>query len=125
MRLPYGGGNTRCPSADGKADCRIGTDRPWQTVGFVLLVTVVVLLLTLVCVGTTMTEVVSERRREIGLKKALGATNRNIAGEFFGESCMLGFIGGIIGTGCGYLLLLPSESMFLAGVLKFHFPSRL
>ena len=68
----------------------------------VLLVTVVVLLLTLVCVGTTMTEVVSERRREIGLKKALGATNKNIAAEFFGESCMLGFIGGLIGTGCGY-----------------------
>ncbi|MFQ7108980.1 MAG: FtsX-like permease family protein [Dialister invisus] len=59
------------------------------------------------------------------MKKALGATNRNIAGEFFGESCMLGFIGGIIGTGCGYLLHLPSESMFLAGVLKFHFPLRL
>lgn len=72
----------------------------------VLLVTVIVLLLTLVCVGTTMTEVVSERRKEIGLKKALGATNRHIAGEFFGESCMLGLIGGIIGTGCGYLFAL-------------------
>ena len=69
----------------------------------VLLVTVVVLLLTLVCVGTTMTEVVSERRREIGLKKALGADNRNIAAEFFGESCMLGLLGGILGTVCGYL----------------------
>ncbi len=69
----------------------------------VLLVTVVVLLLTLVCVGTTMTEVVSERRKEIGLKKALGADNRNIAAEFFGESCMLGLLGGILGTVCGYL----------------------
>lgn len=69
----------------------------------VLLVTVVVLLLTLVCVGTTMTEVVSERRKEIGLKKALGADNRNIAAEFFGESCMLGLLGGLLGTVCGYL----------------------
>ena len=69
----------------------------------VLLVTIVVLLLTLVCVGTTMTEVVSERRKEIGLKKALGADNRNIAAEFFGESCMLGLLGGILGTVCGYL----------------------
>ena len=49
----------------------------------VLLVTIVVLLLTLVCVGTTMTEVVSERRKEIGLKKALGADNFHIAVEFF------------------------------------------
>lgn len=69
----------------------------------VLLVTIVVLLLTLVCVGTTMTEVVSERRKEIGLKKALGADNFHIAVEFFGESCMLGLIGGIIGSGAGYL----------------------
>lgn len=69
----------------------------------VLLVTIVVLLLTLICVGTTMTEVVQERRKEIGLKKALGATNINIAGEFFGESCMLGFIGGLIGIGGGYV----------------------
>lgn len=68
----------------------------------VLLVTLVVLMLTLVCVGTTMTEVVSERRKEIGLKKALGAKNKNIAMEFFGESCMLGLIGGIIGIFCGY-----------------------
>ena len=68
----------------------------------VFLVTIVVLLLTLVCVGTTMTEVVSERRKEIGLKKALGAKNKNIAMEFFGESCMLGLIGGLMGTVCGY-----------------------
>lgn len=52
----------------------------------VLLVTLVVLLLTLVCVGTTMTEVVSERRKEIGLKKALGASNKNIAFEFWAKA---------------------------------------
>lgn len=69
----------------------------------VLLVTLVVLLLTLVCVGTTMTEVVSERRKEIGLKKALGASNKNIAFEFLGESGMLGLFGGIVGTACGYI----------------------
>lgn len=69
----------------------------------VLLVTLVVLLLTLVCVGTTMTEVVSERRKEIGLKKALGASNKNIAIEFLGESGMLGLFGGITGTIFGYV----------------------
>lgn len=69
----------------------------------VLLVTLVVLLLTLVCVGTTMTEVVSERRKEIGLKKALGASNKNIALEFLGESGMLGLFGGITGTIFGYV----------------------
>ncbi len=69
----------------------------------VLLVTVVVLLLTLICVATTMMAVVTERRREIGLKKALGAENSNIICEFLGEGCVLGFFGGILGTGLGYL----------------------
>lgn len=69
----------------------------------VLIVTLVVLLLTLVCVGTTMTEVVSERRKEIGLKKALGADNRDVVCDFIGESCLLGLFGGVLGAFFGYL----------------------
>ena len=56
----------------------------------VLLVTIVVLMLTMICVTTTMMAVVTERRKEIGLKKALGASNKNIVIEFFGEGCVLG-----------------------------------
>lgn len=41
----------------------------------VLIVTAVVLILTLICVSTTMMAVVTERRKEIGLKKALGAAS--------------------------------------------------
>ena len=56
----------------------------------VLIVTIVVLVLT-------------ERRKEIGLKKALGADNRHIVAEFFGEGCLLGALGGVLGSGFGYL----------------------
>ena len=69
----------------------------------VYLVTVVVLLLTLLCVATTMMAVVAERRKEIGLKKALGAENRGIILEFFGESLALGGLGGLLGTALGFL----------------------
>ena len=69
----------------------------------VLIVTVVVLVLTLICVSTTMMAIVTERRREIGLKKALGADNRHIVAEFFGEGCLLGALGGVLGSGFGYL----------------------
>lgn len=69
----------------------------------VFLVTIVVLLLTMICVTTTMMAVVTERRKEIGLKKALGASNQNIVVEFFGEGCVLGAIGGILGSACGYV----------------------
>ncbi|MFC2337401.1 MAG: ABC transporter permease [Negativicutes bacterium] len=69
----------------------------------VFLVTVVVLVLTLICVSTTMMAVVTERRKEIGLKKALGADNRDIILEFLGNGCLLGAFGGIIGAGLGFL----------------------
>lgn len=69
----------------------------------VLIVTAVVLILTLICVTTTMMAVVTERRKEIGLKKALGAANENIVREFLGEGCLLGAFGGLFGSGLGYL----------------------
>ena len=69
----------------------------------VLLVTIVVLVLTLICVTTTMMAVVTERRKEIGLKKALGADNRDVVLEFLGNGCLLGAFGGVAGTGLGYL----------------------
>ena len=69
----------------------------------VLIVTIVVLVLTLICVSTTMMALVTERRKEIGLKKALGADNRHIVAEFFGEGCLLGALGGVLGSGFGYL----------------------
>lgn len=68
----------------------------------VYLVTIVVLLLTLICVATTMMAVVAERRKEIGLKKALGADNRSIALEFLGEGLTLGALGGLLGTILGF-----------------------
>lgn len=69
----------------------------------VLLVTVVVLALTMICVATTMTAVVAERRKEIGLRKALGASNESIIAEFMGEGIVLGAMGGIFGAFLGFL----------------------
>lgn len=68
----------------------------------VLLVTIVVLVLTMICVATTMTAVVTERRKEIGLRKALGASDSSIIWEFMGEGLLLGGIGGLIGSGLGF-----------------------
>ncbi|MFP3156072.1 FtsX-like permease family protein [Lachnospiraceae bacterium ZAX-1] len=69
----------------------------------VYLVTVIVLLLTMICVATTMMAVVAERRREIGLRKALGASNKSIVMEFLGEGVFLGGAGGLLGAGLGFL----------------------
>ena len=68
----------------------------------VLLVTVIVLALTMISVSTTMAAVVSERRKEIGLRKALGASDQSIRSEFLGEGMFLGLLGGALGTALGF-----------------------
>jgi putative ABC transport system permease protein len=51
---------------------------------------------------------VSERTREIGLRKALGATNRSIMMQFFAEGILLTLVSGLIGMGLagGFMALL-------------------
>ncbi len=45
---------------------------------------------------------VMERRREIGVRKALGARESDIWGQFLLDSALLTFAGGIIGVGIGW-----------------------
>ena len=52
----------------------------------------------------TMYTAVLERTKEIGLLKAIGATNQEIMSLFLIESGMLGLFGGIIGVILGYLI---------------------
>ena len=47
---------------------------------------------------------VAERTREIGIRKAVGASHRNIIGQFMVESLMISILGGIIGYISGYVL---------------------
>jgi putative ABC transport system permease protein len=51
----------------------------------------------------TMIMSISERTKEIGIKKALGASRRSIAWEYTIEAGVIGLVGGALGMGLGVL----------------------
>lgn len=67
-----------------------------------------------ISVMTTMMMSVSERTREIGIKKAIGAKNRDICAEFLAESVLLTLLGSAVGIALG--LLASIAGCIIAGV---------
>jgi putative ABC transport system permease protein len=56
---------------------------------------------------------VAERTREIGLRKAVGASDRNIMGQFLIESLLISLTGGVLGYLAGYVVAF-AVSRFVA-----------
>ncbi len=61
------------------------------------IVTLAALIAAALAVAATSATTVIERRREIGIMKAIGATNATVAGLFLAEQLMLAIVGGAIG----------------------------
>lgn len=78
------------------------------------IVSLVVLVLMMVGVSTTISSIAQQRRNEIGLRKALGASARSIGVEFTAEAGLYGLIGGIAGTAVGYVFARLLAAMVFA-----------
>lgn len=86
-------------------------------------------------ITNTMVMSISERTKEIGIKKAIGASGRSISFEYTLEAGVLSLIGGLIGMGLGVtaILIINSkmaskgaeifllDTMFMVGVVVFSF----
>lgn len=72
--------------------------------GLMLLVTLAALLASALAVSAAMATAIFERRNEVGMMKALGASNAAVAALFFMEAAMLALVGGAAGFAGGALL---------------------
>ena len=74
----------------------------------------------------TMTMSISERTREIGIKKALGDKTRNILAEYLTEAGLIGLFGGLLGWGLGALtVLIVNRAMEDSGNIIFLLSARI
>lgn len=71
---------------------------------FIIIVAGISIVVGIVGIVNTMTTSVLERRKDVGVMKAIGAKNSQIFFQFFVESGMLGLTGGVLGVLMGTLM---------------------
>jgi len=81
--------------------------------GLMLLITLAALFASALAVSAAMATAIFERRREVGLMKALGAGNLAVAALFFAESTLLALLSGVTGFfGGSWLAYRIGRSIF-------------
>jgi len=66
------------------------------------LISVMIVLIAAINIAHTFMMLISERRWEIGVLRAVGATRGHIRTVILGEACVVGLVSGALGLGLGY-----------------------
>jgi len=84
---------------------------------------VVALLIGMFLIHHTVAVGVAERRRDVGLLRALGATRSQVRRVFAGEAALLGLVGSSLGVGLGFLLAAGALKGFAGSISSAYFSS--
>ena len=83
-----------------------------NTISYVLIAFVAIsLVVSSIMIGVITYISVLERRKEIGILRAMGASKRNVADVFNAETMITGFLAGLFGVGISLFLLIPINSL--------------
>lgn len=83
-----------------------------DVVSYVLIAFVAIsLVVSSIMIGVITYISVLERKKEIGILRAIGASKRNISQVFNAETIIIGFCSGVIGITCTLLLLIPVNAL--------------
>ena len=86
-----------------------------DTISYVLIAFVAIsLVVSSIMIGVITYISVLERRKEIGILRAMGASKHNVAQVFNAETIIIGALAGLIGVGITLLLLIPTNSIISA-----------
>jgi putative ABC transport system permease protein len=77
-------------------------------------ISAIALIVCTLSVVNTMTMSVGERTREIGLKRALGASRGRVARDVLAESALMSLIGGLVGVALGVIVVAGVNSAIVA-----------
>ena len=79
-----------------------------NTISYVLIAFVAIsLIVSSIMIGVITYISVLERRKEIGILRAMGASKHNVSQVFNAETIIIGALAGIIGVGITLLLIIP------------------
>ena len=83
-----------------------------DTISYVLIAFVAIsLIVSSIMIGVITYISVLERKKEIGILRAIGASKQNISQVFNAETFIIGLCAGLIGIGATLLLLIPGNAL--------------
>jgi ABC-type antimicrobial peptide transport system permease subunit len=86
-----------------------------------LIISIAILVISIINIGHNFFIQVSERRREIGIMRAVGATETDVQLIVLGEAALIGIVGGLIGVGLAWTIGATWNWYAASGIPRFPF----